>query len=64
MRPGFGGATMTNPGDTPAGPDDGAPPGPLDRALRLFGDVRAGEGATVLLMCLHDGAGSRAVVRF
>ena len=27
--------------------------GPLDRALRLFGDVRAGEGATVLLMCLN-----------
>ena len=25
----------------------------LDRALRLFGDVRAGEGATVLLMCLN-----------
>ena len=28
-------------------------PGPLDRALRLFGDVRAGEGGTVLLMCLN-----------
>jgi len=26
---------------------------PLDRALRVFGDVRAGEGATVLLMCLN-----------
>jgi AAA family ATP:ADP antiporter len=25
----------------------------LDRALRLFGDVRAGEGTTVLLMCLN-----------
>src|SRR6185369_5320829 len=34
----------------------GAPPperGPLDRALKLFGDVRAGEGATVLLMSLN-----------
>jgi AAA family ATP:ADP antiporter len=28
-------------------------PGPLDRALRLFGDVRGGEGVTVLLMCLN-----------
>jgi AAA family ATP:ADP antiporter len=28
-------------------------PGPIDRALRVFGDVRAGEGATVLLMCLN-----------
>ncbi len=26
---------------------------PLDRALRLFGDVRAGEGATVLLMSFN-----------
>ena len=25
----------------------------LDRSLRLFGDVRAGEGATALLMCLN-----------
>ena len=25
----------------------------LDRSLRLFGDVRAGEGTTVLLMCLN-----------
>jgi ATP:ADP antiporter, AAA family len=25
----------------------------LDRALRVFGDVRAGEGATVLLMCFN-----------
>jgi ATP:ADP antiporter, AAA family len=25
----------------------------LDRALRVFGDVRAGEGSTVLLMCLN-----------
>ena len=33
--------------------DGGEPLGPLDRALRLFGDVRAGEGATVLLMCLN-----------
>jgi AAA family ATP:ADP antiporter len=29
------------------------PPGALDRALRVFGDVRAGEGVTVLLMCLN-----------
>jgi AAA family ATP:ADP antiporter len=29
------------------------PRGTLDRTLRLFGDVRAGEGATVLLMCLN-----------
>ena len=28
-------------------------PGPLDRFLGLFGDVRAGEGATVLLMALN-----------
>ena len=28
-------------------------PGAVDRALRLFGDVRAGEGGTVLLMCLN-----------
>jgi ATP:ADP antiporter, AAA family len=28
-------------------------PGPLDRALRVFADVRAGEGATVLLMCFN-----------
>ena len=25
----------------------------MDRLLRVFGDVRAGEGATVLLMCLN-----------
>jgi AAA family ATP:ADP antiporter len=29
------------------------PASALDRSLRLFGDVRAGEGATVLLMCLN-----------
>lgn len=28
-------------------------PGPLDRVLKVFGDVRAGEGATVLLMSLN-----------
>src|SRR5258705_14022428 len=28
-------------------------PGPLDRLLGIFGDVRAGEGATVLLMSLN-----------
>ena len=33
---------------------DGAPhPGPIDRLLRPFGDVRAGEGVTVLLMCFN-----------
>jgi AAA family ATP:ADP antiporter len=32
---------------------DSPAPGPIDRALRLFGDVRAGEGATVLLMCFN-----------
>src|SRR5574341_658993 len=32
---------------------DGRGAGPMDRALRLFGDVRRGEGATVLLMCLN-----------
>ncbi len=26
---------------------------PLDRALRVFGDVRAGEGGTVVLMCVN-----------
>jgi AAA family ATP:ADP antiporter len=35
------------------GDPDGQRPGPVDRALRVFGDVRAGEGATVLLMCLN-----------
>ena len=29
------------------------PPGPLDRLLGIFGDVRAGEGGTVLLMSLN-----------
>lgn len=33
--------------------DEAPPPGPLVRALRLFGDIRAGEGTTVLLMCLN-----------
>ena len=33
--------------------DESPEPGPLDRALGLFGDVRQGEGATVLLMCLN-----------
>jgi len=33
--------------------NEGVDEGPIDRALRLFGDVRAGEGATVLLMCLN-----------
>ena len=33
--------------------DESREPGPLDRALRLFGDVREGEGVTVLLMCLN-----------
>ena len=28
-------------------------PGPIDRILRVFGDVRAGEGITALLMCLN-----------
>jgi AAA family ATP:ADP antiporter len=32
---------------------DATPAGLLDRLLRVFGDVRAGEGATVLLMCLN-----------
>ena len=32
---------------------EATPPGPIDRALRVFGDLRAGEGATVLLMCLN-----------
>jgi AAA family ATP:ADP antiporter len=44
---------MVNTGETTAVPDGGRPPGPIDRALRVFGDVRAGEGATVLLMCLN-----------
>lgn len=35
------------------GDAEGQEPGPIDRALRVFGDVRAGEGATVLLMCLN-----------
>ena len=33
--------------------DDERPPGAVDRALRVFGDVRPGEGGTVLLMCLN-----------
>src|SRR5260370_17372574 len=28
-------------------------PSLVDRGLRMFGDVRAGEGGTVLLMCLN-----------
>lgn len=38
-----------------SGEDGGAGPsrGPLDRALRLFGDVHRGEGATVVLMMLN-----------
>jgi len=32
---------------------DAARPGPIDRALRVFGDVRAGEGGTVLLMAVN-----------
>src|SRR4051794_12210346 len=32
---------------------DSAQPGPLDRSLRLFADVRAGEGGTVLLLALN-----------
>ncbi len=32
---------------------EGRQQGTIDRALRLFGDVRAGEGTTVLLMCLN-----------
>jgi AAA family ATP:ADP antiporter len=33
--------------------NDTPPPGPLDRLLGIFGDVRAGEGGTVLLMSLN-----------
>ncbi len=33
--------------------NDTPTPGPLDRLLRIFGDVRAGEGGTVLLMALN-----------
>jgi ATP:ADP antiporter, AAA family len=33
--------------------NEGVDEAPIDRALRVFGDVRAGEGATVLLMCLN-----------
>ncbi len=33
--------------------NDTRPPGPLDRLLGIFGDVRAGEGGTVLLMSLN-----------
>lgn len=32
---------------------DSAQPGPLDRSLRLFADVRAGESGTVLLLALN-----------
>jgi AAA family ATP:ADP antiporter len=35
-----------------ASPDSGQP-GPLDRSLRLFADVRAGEGGTALLLGLN-----------
>jgi ATP:ADP antiporter, AAA family len=44
---------MTSTESTAATKDDEGRPGALDRALRPFGDVRAGEGATVLLMCLN-----------
>ena len=33
--------------------NDTRPPGPLDRLLAIFGDVRVGEGSTVLLMSLN-----------
>ena len=33
--------------------NDTPPPGPLDRLLGIFGDVRAGKGGTVLLMSLN-----------
>jgi AAA family ATP:ADP antiporter len=33
--------------------NDTQPPGPIDRLLGIFGDVRAGEGGTVLLMSLN-----------
>ena len=33
--------------------NENRPASALDRSLRLFGDVRAGEGTTVLLMCLN-----------
>src|SRR4030095_11711364 len=33
--------------------NDTRQPGPLDRFLAVFGDVRAGEGGTVLLMALN-----------
>ncbi len=34
-------------------PSSSLPPGPLDRFLRLFAEVRAGEGAQVLLLTLN-----------
>ena len=34
-------------------PEPGPPPGPIDRVLRVFGDVRAGEGGIVLLMAFN-----------
>jgi AAA family ATP:ADP antiporter len=43
---------LTEPNEADPATDE-KPPGPLDRLLRVFGDVRAGEGATVLLMCLN-----------
>lgn len=33
--------------------NENQPPGPLDRLLGIFGDVRAGEGGMVLLMFLN-----------
>jgi AAA family ATP:ADP antiporter len=36
-----------------SGEPEAKEPGPIDRALRVFGDVRSGESATVLLMCLN-----------
>ena len=39
--------------DSAGPPSDAPPPGPIDRLLRPFGDVRAGEGATVLLMSFN-----------
>ena len=43
---------MREPGISETSSDE-RQPGFLDRLLRIFGDVRAGEGATVLLMCLN-----------
>ena len=44
---------VSTPSETIEMRDPGPAPGTFDRVLRIFGDVRAGEGSTVLLMAFN-----------